>query len=96
MAELEPPAPARAAMPVIVSSRSPGLVGVAGDLVGALTGSPVILALLVVNCVFAGSAAYYLASQEQYRHSERLEIFRLLERCLPARPNPGTLSPREQ
>jgi hypothetical protein len=94
MTPLEPSAPAPASQPpYIVSARSPGIVGVAGELIGALTGAPVILALLVVNCVFAGSAAYYLAAQENFRHLERLEAYKLLERCLPVRP-PTLLDPR--
>lgn len=82
-------APAPPAVPtygpaVVTSSRRGGVVEVVGDLVGALTGTPVVLALLIVNCVFAGSAAWFLMAQEQFRHAERMQ---LIDRCLPPRPD---------
>jgi hypothetical protein len=88
---VHPAAPAAGRVYVDASAAPPlsrGLVGVASDLVGALTGTPVVLALLVVNCVFAGSAAWFLMKQEEYRHKERMASVALIEKCLvpPGRP----------
>ena len=89
MSDQHPAAPPPLQIPVYPSAAASlaatrrGVVDVAGDLVGALTGTPVVLALLIVNCVFAGSAAWFLGNQEESRHKERMQ---LIDRCIPPRP----------
>jgi hypothetical protein len=77
--------------PTVVVQPSQGVIGVAADTVGALRGSPTLLVMVVLNCVFIAGAAYYLRNQQD--HAFKL-VGAVLERCLPephaappARPN---------
>ena len=66
-----------------------GIVTVAGDTVSALKGSPILLVMVILNCVFIAAAAFYLKNQQDNAFKLVDEIF---NRCLP-RTTDGTHDP---
>jgi hypothetical protein len=66
--------------PTVVVQPSQGVVGVAADTIGALRGSPTLLVMVVLNCVFIAGAAYYLRNQQD--HAFEL-VNKLFDRCMP-------------
>jgi hypothetical protein len=77
--------------PIVV--QSPGVIGFAGETVGALKSTPILLVMVLLNCAFIGGAAFYLRNQQD--HAFTL-VDKVLDRCLsekrsalsvpPARP----------
>lgn len=57
-----------------------GIVGVATGTVDALRGSPMLLVMVVLNCVFIAAAAYYLKQQQD--NAFKL-VSTMFDRCLP-------------
>ena len=55
---------------------------VAGDTISALGAQPVLLLIVLLNMIFCGGAAWFLDTQERFRHVERVEIIGLLSRCV--------------
>lgn len=55
---------------------------VAEGLVGSLGTQPVFLALVVLNMVFAGSAAWFLLKQDEYRFANQREMISLMRACI--------------
>lgn len=53
----------------------------ASDTVRALGEVPVLLVIVLLNLSMCFAGAWFLLTQEQYRHAERLEIVRLLQSC---------------
>jgi hypothetical protein len=56
------------------------ITGVASDTISALKGSPTLLVMVVLNCVFIGGAAYYLRNQQD--HAFEL-VSKMFDRCMP-------------
>ena len=86
--------PSPPATVVVPPSGAIGVAGlIAGDTVGALKQSPVLLLVVVLNIAmlvasavaawaFVSHAQQFLITQESYRHTERTALGALLERCL--------------
>ena len=55
---------------------------VAEDVLDSLKLQPTLLAMMILNVTFAALAAWFLLSQEGYRHTERLEFIELLRACM--------------
>jgi hypothetical protein len=66
--------------PTVVVQPSQGVVGVAADTVSALRGSPMLLVMVVLNCVFIAGAAYYLRNQQD--HAFEL-VSKMFDSCMP-------------
>ena len=66
--------------PTVVVQPPQGVIGVAADTVGALRGSPTLLVMVVLNCMFIAAAAYYLRNQQD--NAFQL-VGRIFDRCLP-------------
>lgn len=66
--------------PTVVVQPSQGVIGVAADTVSALRGSPTLLVMVVLNCMFILGAAYYLRVQQDNAYKL---VNSILERCLP-------------
>jgi hypothetical protein len=49
--------------------------------INALKNTPGLLVIVLLNCVMVVGAAYFLTKQEEYQHTERLELLNLLTRC---------------
>jgi hypothetical protein len=72
---------------------SNGVTGVATDTVSALKGTPVLLVMVVLNCVFLAAAAWYL--REQQDNAFKL-VDKLFDHCLSgAAPPPDRHSLNE-
>jgi hypothetical protein len=66
--------------PTVVVQPPAGVVGVATETIGALRGSPILIVMVVLNCVFIGAAAFYFKTQQENVY--RL-IDKMFDRCLP-------------
>jgi hypothetical protein len=66
---------------VVVNTPSQGVTAVAGETIGALSGSPILLVMVLLNLGFLGSAAWYF--HQQQIGTERV-ITQIMDRCLPA------------
>lgn len=81
--------------PVIVHQPSGNPVVVATGVVDALKAQPTLLVVVLLNCVMVAGACFFLLRLEEYRHLERLELFKLIDsRGLgdPRHPTPGNLN----
>jgi hypothetical protein len=58
-----------------------GIIGMAHDTIDALKTSPAILLIVLLNMAFAGGAAYYLVTVENYRAAGTTRLLDLLEKC---------------
>jgi hypothetical protein len=77
--------------PIVV--QSPGVIGFAGETVGALKSTPILLVMVLLNCTFIGAAAFYFRVQQDNVYKL---VDKMLDRCLsekrselsvpPARP----------
>jgi hypothetical protein len=54
---------------------------VAGGVITALRSSPVMVLVLVLNMLMVSGAIYYLVRFEQFRHSEREQLYKILHAC---------------
>jgi hypothetical protein len=87
--------------PTVVVQPSQGVVGVATDTIGALRGSPLLLVMVLLNCVFLAAAAYYLRGQQAGTFQL---VDKMFDRCLPdihpqayiAAPKPPWPKPPEE
>lgn len=50
--------------------------------IDSLRGTPVLLALVLLNGFFIAGAAYYLINSDGYRATERLALINALDRCV--------------
>jgi hypothetical protein len=66
--------------PTVVVQPAQGVVAVATDTIGALRGYPVLLVMVILNCVFIAAAAYYLRVQQDNAYKL---VGSVLEHCLP-------------
>jgi len=62
-----------------------GVVGVASEAVGALSNTPLLLVMVVLNVAFLFVAAYYLRTQQE--NTARL-IDKIFDHCLPESHKP--------
>jgi hypothetical protein len=69
---------------VVVSSNG-GMFGAANRTISALSGTPVLLVMVLLNVAFIGAAAYYLRSQQDHAFTLVDKIF---DRCLPEHLKP--------
>ena len=70
-----------------------GVFGTANKAIGALSGAPMLLVMVLLNCAFIGAGAYYLRGQQSNAY---LLVNRLLDRCLPdVHPEARVLPPGE-
>ena len=65
--------------PVVIQP-SQGVIGIATDTIGALRGFPVLLVMVLLNCAFIVSAAWYLRNQQDHAFALVRTMF---DRCLP-------------
>jgi hypothetical protein len=69
-------------------TRTPPTVLVGGvhatsrEIVSALRTEPVLLVVVLLNATMCVSAAWFLLTQEGYRHTERLELGEMLKSCI--------------
>jgi hypothetical protein len=63
--------------PIVV--QSPGVIGFAGDTVGALKSTPILLVMVLLNCAFIAGAAFYLRNQQENAYKL---VDKMLDRCL--------------
>lgn len=54
----------------------------ASRVIGSLSGTPVLMLIILLNIAMIGTAGWFLLQQEHYRHAERLKLAELLEVCL--------------
>jgi len=66
--------------PTVVVTPAQGVVGVATGAVDALRGTPMLLVMVLLNCAFLISAAWYLRNQQDHAFSLVKTMF---DRCLP-------------
>ena len=74
---------------VVVNTPAQGATAVAGETISALSGSPILLVMVLLNLGFLGSAAWYF--HQQQIGTERV-ITQIMDRCLPA-PKPPEKEP---
>jgi hypothetical protein len=66
--------------PTVVVTPAQGVVGVATSTVDALRTSPLLLVVVVLNCVMIVAAAWYLRNQQDHAFALVKTMF---DRCLP-------------
>jgi hypothetical protein len=68
---------------VVVNTPAQGATAVAGETISALSGSPILLVMVLLNLGFLGSAAWYF-------HQQQLGtvqiVTQIMDRCLPKDP----------
>ena len=69
--------------PTVVVTPAQGVVGVATGAVDALRGTPMLLVMVLLNCAFLISAAWYLRNQQDHAFGLVKTMF---DRCLPEAP----------
>lgn len=62
-----------------------GYTGIVTTTIDALKSSPTLLAIVLINSMMIAAPAYFLAKQEDNRHVERLELFKILSEAIQAR-----------
>jgi hypothetical protein len=65
---------------VIVHQPSGNPVVVATGIIDALRAQPLLLVIVILNVVMIAGAAFYLLRVEEYRHQEKLEMFKLIDK----------------
>jgi hypothetical protein len=58
-----------------------GAFGTANKTIAALTGTPILLVMVILNCAFLAVAAYYLRNQQD--HAFEL-VSKMFDRCMPS------------
>jgi hypothetical protein len=56
-----------------------GIGAVASNVVSSLAATPTLLVLVLLNVFMMGVGAWYLNTQQEHRHKERLEALRMVE-----------------
>jgi hypothetical protein len=65
--------------PSVVVQGNGGMFSTANKAIGALTGTPILLVMVLLNCAFIAAAAYYLHGQQD--HAFTL-VNKLFDHCL--------------